>query len=137
MVHAVLEPDHRQQLFGAGPGLAKPEPRQTHGRHHVLTRAQARDQVERLEHDADGVPAVGRQRRTVQRRDHFAAEPDGARRGGEDAGQAGEERRLPTPARTEEDDELAVVRVHVQRVDGTHQVLALRVLDGEVADLEV
>ena len=54
------EPDLFEQLRRSGPRDAARDSRGAHREHHVLHGAQARYEVERLEHDADGVaPVVG------------------------------------------------------------------------------
>ena len=60
VVHAILEADHHQELFGTRPrGLAS-DAGVTHPDIDVLLRREARDEVERLEHHAHRPAPVGR-----------------------------------------------------------------------------
>ena len=60
MVTPLVQTDLLQQDIGTVPRLARPHAGQPEGDHHVRTGVEARDQVEGLEHDADGVaPIVG------------------------------------------------------------------------------
>ena len=103
--HAVLQADLGEQLGGAFLRPAPGGPGRAQRHHHVLQRGQARNEVERLEHDADGVAAVRGHRLAVEAGDDTIAEGDLARRRAEDAAETREQRRLPAPARAEQDDE--------------------------------
>ena len=72
-----------------------------------------------------------------QARDRAAAVGDRPRRRREDAGERGQQRRLPATRWTEQDHERAVGRVEVELVERAHDVVARGVLDREVGDDEI
>ena len=101
--HPLLQADPRQQLSGALVCRAARMARREQRHHHVLQRGEARHEVERLEHDADGVAPVVRQLVAVERGDVDVAEFDGPGGGSQDAAEAGQQRRLPAAAGTQQD----------------------------------
>src|SRR5437588_10585596 len=68
VLHAVAEADPIEQLGGATPRLATTRAPRPQGRCDVLERGEARNQVERLEHDADAMAPVLGERVTAQLR---------------------------------------------------------------------
>src|SRR4051794_6801821 len=118
-------------------GLAVAGARGPHGRLYVLAGAQAGHEVERLEHDADGASPVGGHRRAPQLDDILAADEDRPGRGREDARQSREQRRLAAAAGSEQQHELSGGYVQIQAVDGSHDIAAAGVLDGQLLDDEI
>jgi hypothetical protein len=108
VIHPVLETDPGQQLLGASARRTGGYSRHAKRRHHVLPGVQARDEVECLEHDANPVAPVVRQRRPVETNDLDIAHRDTPGRGCEDARQARKQGRLPTAAGAQQDHQLPV-----------------------------
>ena len=101
--HPFLEPDPGEQLPGALVGGATRQAGGEQGHHHVLQCGEARYEIERLKHDADGFAAVVRHPAGIQRCHIDVAELDGTAGGPQYAAQAGQQCRLSATAGTQQD----------------------------------
>ena len=137
VVRPLREADGVEKLGGPAPGPAPRHAGQPHRHHHVAAGRQAGDQVEGLEHDAHGVAAVGEQRGAAQVGHRGVAEGDVAGGRAEQAGQAGEQRRLAATRRTEEHDQLAVLGREAQSVEWLDDVAPGVESHGEPVDDEL
>ena len=137
VVRPLREADGVEELGGPGPGLPPRHAGQPHRHHHVAAGRQAGDQVEGLEHDTHGVAAVGGQRGATQVGHRGVAEGDVARRRAEEAGQAGEQRRLAATGGPEEHDQLAVLGREAQSVERLDDVAPGVESHGEPVDDEL
>src|SRR5262249_9705482 len=120
-------------VAGSAPAVTRTQHRQ----HHVLDAVQARHEIERLEHDSDGVAPVVGEFGAAQTDDLLVAEPDAPRLRREDRSHDRKQRGFSAPARAGQDHEFARTKVLVEAVDRADRVAAARVLDGEVLDPEV
>ena len=136
MPAAIGQAEAIEQLVGSVPGPPAPHAGEEERGLDVLARREARDQVEGLEDDPDGVPAVVRQGTTREVGHVDVAEADRPVRRREDAGEGGEERRLPAAARSQQQDELTRGHLQVEPIERADRVAAARVLDGEVLHTE-
>src|SRR5580765_5384971 len=100
---------------------------------HIVERVETRDQVERLEHDADRPAAELRECGAPQLCDLRLVEANRSAGRREQRRERGEQRGLAATARTEEQHQLAVGDLEVEPVDRAHDVAAARVLDGHIA----
>ena len=100
-----VEADARDQ----GVDLARPAALAGDGQreHDVLLRRQRRQQVERLEHEADVLAPQARQLAVLHVRDVHAGDRDGARAGRVEAGEQVHQRRLARARRAHDGGELA------------------------------
>ena len=137
MVTALAEPHPLEQLRRPSARVASGHAGEAHRGHHVAVGAEARDEVERLEHHADRVAAVRREVAPGEAGGLAAVELDGSGRGREEPGQAREQRRLPAARGPEEDDQLAVGGVEAEAVERPHDVATGAELHREVANREV
>ena len=115
MVHAVLQADDGERLLRPH-GIA----RDLGDQRHVLARGQARHQIVELEHEADMVAAVERQRAVVEAAELMVGEPDLAGGGAVEAADDVEEGRLARARRPEDDHELARRRLEIDAAQGVH-----------------
>ena len=136
MRSAVGQAEPVEELVGPVPAAPAAHAGDQERRLDVLARREARDEVEGLEHDADGAAAVLPERSTGEAGHVDVAEADRPGRRREDAGEGGEERGLAAAARAEQQDELTRRHPQVEPVERTDRVAAARVLDGEVLDAE-
>ena len=90
----------------------------------VLLRGEDRQQVERLEDEADLVAAQLGQRLVVERRELVAVDLDGPRRRAVEPGEDVHQRRLAGARRPHDGDEAALVDVDVDAVEGVDHGLA-------------
>ena len=114
-----VEADARDQRVDRRPAGACAGDRQR--QHDVLLRRQRRQQVERLEDEADVLAAQARELAVVHARDVLAGDVDRARAGRVEAGEQVHQRRLARARRAHDGGELAgreVERDAAQRVDG-------------------
>ncbi len=137
VVHPVAEVDLLEQLLRLAACLPARDAAAAERDDDVVASREARDEVERLEDDADGVASVLGERLAAQRRHLRVADHDRPRRRAQDRRERGQERRLAAAARAEQEHELAVGEGQAHLVDRAHGVAAARVLDREVADLDV
>ena len=103
MPSAVGQVDPGEELVGSAHRPAATDSGEEQRDRHVLAGGQRRDQVERLEHESDGVLPVGRELARAQRLDLDPGDADGARRRAEDPAERRQQRRLPAPRGPEQD----------------------------------
>src|SRR5262249_60988324 len=125
VTHPTAQPDPGEELVGLSARLASPDTTEAQRRHDVFSGVEARDQIEGLEHDADGFTPVASERGAMQVGDVGVAQPDAPGGWGEDAGQAREQRRLSGPTRPDEDPELAIRHLAFELGAGATYVGAL------------
>ena len=134
VLDAIGEIDGFEQLPGARLGSLPRKAGETHGDGDILERAQTRQQVERLEDDADFTEPVFAECATVERGDIGPAERDRAVRRLEDRSHRREQRGLAASAGTEEQHERARRDFEIESVDRSYDIAAAGVLDRELRD---
>ena len=127
------EADLGQHLGRAAPSRACAHALGTQRHLDVLGGREARDQVERLEDDADPAPAVVVESAPVELGHLDAVEPHASSLGAENRGQHRQQRRLAAAARAQQHRELSAADVDRQAVDGAHDISAAGVLHHQVA----
>ena len=130
----VGQPHDVEQFAGPGEGHRSRRACQQKGDGHVLQRAQRRDEVECLEHEADLVPTVVLQLLRGQPRHVDIAERYPARRRGEDATETRKQRCLAGARRAEEHDKLARFGDEIKTVERSDGVTIASVLDDQLVD---
>jgi hypothetical protein len=128
------EADAVQQGGGPLTGLLAGDARQAQRNHHIGPGAETGDEVEGLEHHADGLAAIGGQGLAVQSGDFFVVEADRARGRCEQTRQAGEQCGLAAAGRSEQHHQLAVAAVERETVERMDLVTAGREFHGEILD---
>ena len=118
--------DQRVDLVGRRPLAGDREREQD-----VLLRRQRREQVERLEHEADVRAAQSREVAVLHARDVLAGDPDGARGGRVEAGEQVHERRLAGARRAHDGRELAGGQVERDAAEGVDGGVAVAVRAGQ------
>ena len=106
--------------------------RQRRRQRDVLERGERRDQVVRLEHEADSIPAQERQLLVRQRAERHVADEDLARREIVEPGRAVHERRLARAGRAHDRGKPSRRELDGDVVDGTNRGLARAVHLGGV-----
>ena len=126
-------PTCAQHLGRAAPRRARAQALRAQGHLDVLGCGQARDQVERLEDDADPAPAIVVESAPVELGHLGAVQPHASPLRAQDRREYRQQRGLAASARAEQQGHLAGMDLDVQPVDGSHDVAAAGVLDHQVA----
>jgi hypothetical protein len=128
MVAPVGEPHLLEQLRGPAARRARRAPGQQRGQLHVLQGRQLVHQVERLEDEADRPATQPGQRLLAEPVDPPAREPHLTGRRAFQAAEQVQQRRLPASARSHHRNGLASDHLQLDRVERSHEALALAVV---------
>ncbi len=120
--HAVLEPHACQRVSGQLPALAPAHPGVDQGQLDVVQRRGPREQVERLEHEADLLVADPRELVVAQFRDPVAVEPVFAAGRAVQAADHVHEGGLPRARRAHDGDELVLPDDEIHAAERVHHL---------------
>ena len=127
------KPDLVEQRFGPCARIGRARELERHG--DVLDRGERLDQVIRLEHEADPVPAEAREGIFIQRAQIDAVHHDGATRRRVETGDEAEQRGLAAPRRAHDRDALASRDVEAHAIEHGDTPAATRQAHDDVADV--